>query len=432
MLYCFARILMRTGLRFFYRHIYVTGMEHIPSQGPVIIIANHPSSLMDAALLGVLLRRPLWYFTRGDVFINPPVRKLLSWLHMIPVHQHEKGRASINANDGSFLDARSILGNNGIIVFFPESVSHTEHRLWPFRKGVFRLAFQTMADHDFLLRLPIVPIGITYDHPTAGRQCVQVHAGRPLQMGDYIRLYQSNPSAALLRIVKDAQDRVANKVLHINDAGRCAVTEQCLTVYRNDHPQQVRAWKIASRERLEEEQAICGYINQVGGEELATIQEKNTAYFDALKKYGLEDKTIAGLVVRVFTNQSGGWKGLLLWAGFPLYLAGLILNGLPVWIARRTADKKVRRDDFYSWIFVSGYCLLYFVWMLALVITAGFFSWQYAVALIPVMALTGLFGYKWVGWQQQAQQHDSLKRLSQLDIKTLKQLRRNVSIPSRS
>ena len=48
---------MTAGLRFFYRHIHVTGFENIPSKGPVIIIANHNSSLMDAALLGILLKR---------------------------------------------------------------------------------------------------------------------------------------------------------------------------------------------------------------------------------------------------------------------------------------------------------------------------------------------------------------------------------------
>src|SRR5882757_9728381 len=201
---------MRNGLRFFYRHIYITGMEHIPPRGPLIIIANHPSSLMDAALLGVLLKRRPWYFTRGDVFVNGPVRPILSWLHMIPVHQHEGGRSSLGANDDSFSAAQAILARNGIIVFFPESTSHTEHQLWPFRKGVFRLAFQAIAAHGFSLRLPIVPIGITYDHPVKGRQCVQVHAGKPLLVEDYVALYQSNPSTALLRMAKDAQERTAN------------------------------------------------------------------------------------------------------------------------------------------------------------------------------------------------------------------------------
>jgi len=407
---------MRTGLRFFYRHIYITGIEHVPARGPVIIIANHPSSLMDAALLGVLLKRPLWYFTRGDVFINRQVRMLLSWLHMIPVHQHEKGRSSINANDNSFLDARTILGNNGIIVFFPESTSHTEHRLWAFRKGVFRLAFQTMADHGFSLHLPIIPIGITYDHPLKGRHCAEVHIGPPLHMDDYTTLYQSNPSAALLRIVKEAQDRMAALVLHIDDADRCAVANQCLAIHRNNHPPPARRWKIVSRRRLEEQQTICARISSMDEPVFAATQKNNAAYWEALDNYGLEDNTVAGMPPAP--------QRLLLYAGFPLYLAGIALNGLPVWIARRMADKVVKRDDFYSWIFVCGYCLLYFVWIITLVATAAFFGWQYVVILVPVLLLTGLFSYKWVGRMRASRQYGRITMLSEDSIHKIKELRK--------
>ena len=428
MLYRLAKILMRTGLRLFYRHVYVSGMEHIPAQGPVIIIANHPSSLMDAALLGVLLKRPLWYFTRGDVFINRPVRKVLAWLHMIPVHPHEKGRSSIGANDESFLAARRILRRNGIIVFFPESTSHTEHQLWPFRKGVFRLAFQTMADAGFSLRLPIVPIGITYDHPVAGRQCVQVHAGAPLEMDDYTGLYQTSPSAALLRMVKDAQERVGYEALHIQQTDRCTVAKQCLTIYRNNHPSRsISAWKIASRSRLQQEQAICRRINEVGEIELKAIKEKNEAYFDVLAKYGLEDRTIAGPVeVRALTNING-WKCLLLWAGFPLWLAGLVLNGLPIWTARRIADSKVSREDFYSWIFVSCCCLLYTLWAIVLTGSAWVFGWQYAVVLLLLMPLSGLFSYYYFDWKLEFEQDRKLRRLSEQEIKTLSQMRLGIN-----
>ena len=68
MLYGFVKIVMKIALRFFYRRAYVTGLETIARQGPVIIIANHTSSLMDAALLGILIRRPVHFFTRADVF----------------------------------------------------------------------------------------------------------------------------------------------------------------------------------------------------------------------------------------------------------------------------------------------------------------------------------------------------------------------------
>ncbi|MBS1565227.1 MAG: 1-acyl-sn-glycerol-3-phosphate acyltransferase [Bacteroidetes bacterium] len=421
---------MRTGLRFFYRHAYVTGMEHIPRRSPVILIANHPSSLMDAALMGVLLRRRLWYFTRGDVFVNTPVRKLLSWLHMIPVHQHERGRSSLDANDDSFLIARNILKRQGVIVFFPESTSHTERRLWAFRKGVFRLAFRVMEDHDFSLRLPIVPIGISYDHPVAGRQCVQVHAGPPLYVDDYTTAWRNHPAAALLRIVKDAQERMSGLVLHIENSNRCTVAEQCLTMYRSHHRTQESHWRIRSRTVLAEEQKICRDINRADEKSLAIIQEDHKKYFDTLGQYGLNDQTVAH-----YARPSGKTAveqdnaSLLLSIGYPLYLLGMLLNNPPVWIARRIADKKVTRDDFYSWVYVCGYCLLYFLWMTILLVSIALFNWKYSVVLPAVMVSTGLFSYKYVGWKRREQQNRLFRRLSSKEREMLIKTRENALCP---
>ncbi len=408
---------MRTGLRFFYRHIYITGLEHIPSKGPAIIIANHPSSLMDAALLGILLKRKPWFFTRGDVFINKPVQKILSWLHMIPVHPHEKGRSTISANDNSFTAAQEILANNGIIVFFPESTSHVQHQLWPFRKGVFRLAFQTMAAHDFSFQLPIVPIGITYDHPTAGRKCVQAHAGPPLQTADYIALYQSNPSAALLHILKDAQNSMTALVLHVLRSERCPIAEQQLLMNSNNQQVHSPAWKIASRQKLEQEQHICHAVNKASETALAAIKKKNTAYFEALERYGLEDKTLSA------SFSSGCWGRFLLWIGFPVYVVGWLLNGWPVFIARRVADKNVRRIDFYSWIFVAGYCILYFLWFLLAAAAAVYYTGWYSIAVIALMGLTGLFSYSYIDLRRAAKQYRRLKRLSVQELDELRKMR---------
>src|SRR5687768_4021273 len=124
MLYPFAKILMTIILRLFYRRIYATGLETIASKGPAIIIANHSSSLMDAALLGVLISRPAWFFTRADVFSGFLAKKLLSWLHMLPVHHHQSGRNTLQTNEHSFHKAEKILNQGGIIVIFPEGISH--------------------------------------------------------------------------------------------------------------------------------------------------------------------------------------------------------------------------------------------------------------------------------------------------------------------
>ena len=407
---------MTAGLRFFYRHIYTTGFENIPSKGPAIIIANHNSSLMDAALLGILLKRKAWFFARGDVFVNKPVQRLLWWFHMMPVHGHA-GRNTLKANSHSFSDGQQILSNGGIIVFFPESSSHVEHQLLPFRKGVFRLAFDTASAADFSFDIPIVPVGINYDHPVNSRTDVQVHVGKPLLLSGYEREYKDAPAAALLHICKDAHQSISKLVLHVADYRRMETAAQYLELSRNNNPENNSAWKLATTAKLEREKAICKSINCAADYEFEDKKRRADCYFSALAADGITDKTVSG-------NQPfSTWKKMMLWIGFPFYVAGLLLNGLPVLTARIIADKKVYRKDFYSWIFVAGYSFMYLFWLLALLITGFLGGWVYAVCLLTAMVTTGLFAYAYKGWLKENRQQRKWSSRSSAAIDQLKAMR---------
>ena len=48
----------------------VSGREHVPSSGPLLIVANH-LSWYDPFLLGVVLPRRIWFFTKVEIFSWP-------------------------------------------------------------------------------------------------------------------------------------------------------------------------------------------------------------------------------------------------------------------------------------------------------------------------------------------------------------------------
>jgi 1-acyl-sn-glycerol-3-phosphate acyltransferase len=408
---------MTAGLRFFYRHIHVTGLENIPAKGPAIIIANHASSLMDAALLGILLKRPACFFARGDVFVNKPVQKILLWLHMMPVHDHTEGRHTLGANNDSFSEGRRILSNGGVIVFFPESTSHPERQLLSFRKGIFRLAFKTAAESNFAFEIPVIPVGITYEHPIACRTDVLVHAGQPLFLSAYKNFYKENEAAALLRISKDAHSLMIKQVLHIENKNRLQTAEHYLIIYRNNYPANTTSWKIKSGKKLEQEQIICKYINNTTEIDFGKMKPQSDLYFNELAKYMLNDKTLSPSFFFAIR------KKILLWIGFPFYLMGLLFNGLPVLIARKIVDTKVYRADFYSWIFVGCYSLLYFLWLITLVIFSLFLGWQYCIALLLLMIFSGIFAYVYKDWLKDSAQQKKLKQLGSIQVDYLKKMR---------
>ncbi|HTL09267.1 MAG TPA: 1-acyl-sn-glycerol-3-phosphate acyltransferase [Chitinophagaceae bacterium] len=409
---------MTVGLRFFYRHLYVTGFENIPASGPVIIIANHNSSLMDAALLGILLKRKAWFFTRGDVFANGFVAGLLKRFHMIPVHSHAGGRNTLDDNKDGFLAGRDILVAGGIIVFFPESSSHTEHHLLPFRKGVFRIAFEAAAATGYKVAIPVIPVGINYDHPTAGRTAVNIHAGAALQVLAYQEEYLANPAAALLHLCKDAHEATSRLVLHIADRRRMFAAATCLTIGRNDRLRAHTTWIITSREKLALEREICAAVNSAAQERFAAHDLLAQQYQQALANVQLTDTAVCP---QFFVAP---WKSWLLPLAYPLYLLGLVLNGAPVWLARQIANKKVYREDFYSWIFVACYCFAYLGWLLLLTITTGLLlGFLPAILLLGITMGSGWFAYHYHGNKALLRMQATLKSLPPARLDQLRRMR---------
>ena len=290
MLYRFAKLIMTVALRFFYRRVYVTGLETIAREGPAIIIANHTSSLMDAALLGVLIKRPIHFFTRGDVFSSKLYSKVLDALHMLPVNNHEAGRNSLSANNESFSRAQQILARGGIVVFFPEGISHIERKLLPFRKGVFRLAFQSAVCDNFSKNIPVIPVGINYSHPSASQADVMISFGTPLLLNDYKDEYMSNAAASLLRITKDGYSAIKKNALHINDESKYVLIDNCLKIKRNDYSFFTKQWLQGTQKRFDEEKDVCMYVEQLLSTEQSILQHDQNEYFTLLDHYKLQIK----------------------------------------------------------------------------------------------------------------------------------------------
>ncbi|MFM2361756.1 MAG: hypothetical protein RLZZ316_658 [Bacteroidota bacterium] len=382
MLYRFVKILMTLALRIFYKNAHVSGLEKIPARGACILLANHPSSLMDAALLGLLIKRPVYFFARGDVFINPLVIKILSWLHMHPVHNHEGGRRTLHHNSASFMAAGNLLQQGAVLLFFPEGISHTEPQLQQFKKGIFRIAMDAVQESDYSLNIPLLPLGITYTHPTHCFAKVYVQAGALINTKNYVPLFQQNPATCFLKMAKDCYEATEPLVLHIKEAGKLSESIHCLSIQRTDTDFRQWPWLQQYQQFFLKEKEIANKINNASADFWTRLQTTTTQYFSTLAAYKLSDKAvIAKETVPLFI--------LIILA--PVYTVAWLLTGIPVAIARSIANKKVYRLDFYSWIFVATAALLSFIWWLVLLLIAlscfGIAGWL----LLPAYTILGCF-----------------------------------------
>ena len=69
----------------------VNGQEHVPRSGALLVVANH-LSWYDPLLLGVVLPRRVWFYTKTEIFAWPVVGWLARCTGQIPVRRGEADR----------------------------------------------------------------------------------------------------------------------------------------------------------------------------------------------------------------------------------------------------------------------------------------------------------------------------------------------------
>ena len=68
MLYRFLKIIVGIGIHFYYKEVKVLNRKSLTHNGPLIIISNHPNTLMDAMMIGFASKQPIYYIAKGTLF----------------------------------------------------------------------------------------------------------------------------------------------------------------------------------------------------------------------------------------------------------------------------------------------------------------------------------------------------------------------------
>jgi 1-acyl-sn-glycerol-3-phosphate acyltransferase len=115
----------------------VRGLEYVPKKGPLIIIANH-LSWYDPILIGVVLPRRVWFFTKIEIFRWPIVGFLCRLTGQIPVDR--------GAHDRTAIEKGLVLLREGkAVMIFPEGTVERQERMIPAHTGTAMLAIRTGA-----------------------------------------------------------------------------------------------------------------------------------------------------------------------------------------------------------------------------------------------------------------------------------------------
>lgn len=176
--YRLVRALARALLKTQYRRVEVVGAERMPATGPLVVVANHWSSLVDSLAILRACPREVSPLAKAPLFGNRLLRPFLVAAGAVPVHRAEDGPEGRGMRaHAAMLDAcRRRLAEGGALIIFPEGVSQPRPKLMPLRAGAAHVALGLEAP------VRIVPIGLVYEPPASRRGTLLVRFGEPFEV----------------------------------------------------------------------------------------------------------------------------------------------------------------------------------------------------------------------------------------------------------
>jgi 1-acyl-sn-glycerol-3-phosphate acyltransferase len=195
--YRVAKKLLNSPLRSAF-DLHIERPEHVPSTGPLIVVANH-RSFMDSIFLALVVHRPVRFLAKAEYFDDRRTAWLFRALGQIPVRRGSPGGAK-RALD----EACKVLEAGGVVGLYPEGTRSRDGRLHAGNLGAARLSVLTGA--------PILPVGLI------GTEAVQSPDQRLPRLGKrvYVRFGrlirpdgEANPRAQLRDLTHQMMSDIA-------------------------------------------------------------------------------------------------------------------------------------------------------------------------------------------------------------------------------
>lgn len=353
---------------------------------------------MDGVLLSVLLRSKLSLLARGDVFKKPTANKALRSMRLLPIYRMEDGAGNEQAakNQQTFNECYEIFRKNGMVLIFPEGYCVSERRLRPMKKGAAKMAFEAIEKYPEM-DLQVIPVGMNYSNSGHFREEVCINFGHPIAVQSYMELLKEGKQLkAITDFNSNLYEAMEREMVIIKEPANDLVGNQYLLMARNQYkPAFFGFFKKTKKRFLAEKRAAndLNHLSETNPESFETFRNNISNYFETLKNLKIKDKYFA---IPLFEK--------ILYLIFTIVFAvpalvGLLLNFIPVRMAKNIAGAKVKKIEFYDSVYMGSAAIIGIIYSLLLIIICmGFIGWIGVFMGIGIR----LLGYLFLFWQEAA------------------------------
>jgi 1-acyl-sn-glycerol-3-phosphate acyltransferase len=376
------------AVRLFYR-LEVRGAA-IPREGPVLLVANHPNALIDAACVFAAAGRPVRFLAKSPLFRMPVLGWLIRSSGAIPVYRRQDDPGQMRRNVQGLQEAFRALDRGRAVGIFPEGRSHGEPAISALRSGAARIALGALDEVSECF--PIVPLGLSFSAKDRFRSEALVLVGEPIEWVDL------NPRGGgdapkreavreLTARIDEGLRRVTLNLEQWEDAPLVACAEAVHRAEMAAAPAEGNAEEKLDRSR----HVAVGLkgLRRRDPERLASLLPAVARYHRVLSFLGLRPEDLdespgPGLAFRRLLPSL-----LLLFVSLPVLVAGTVLFALPYVATDRLARLKRWTPEERSTVKILGGTVFYLIWFLLLSCSVGS-RWSLVLGCLAFPLLWGL------------------------------------------
>ena len=394
------RLVVRFWLWFCFKPVDVRHPERVPADGPVLLCINHPNNLIDSLVVAAALRRKVHFVAAAAMFRNPLVACFLRACGAIPIYRKEDDPDKLDPNAKAFATCFQALERGRLIAIYPEGTTHAEARVQRLKSGAARIALGHEAARPG--ELSLVPVGLTFEARKSFLGRVLVSFGEPIPLTPYLEAHREDPCKAVDALTRAIQRAMEAERVHVE---RIEATELVLAIeelHRGELISELLATRGLGAWQIDPVRLSCAIVDAVNyfkacdPERVERLWQRIQGYRALLAEHRVKDEAVQARLRRPLRRERvrRSWEALV---GFPFFVYGAAVNGLPYLIPRWLARRLARKETDYATVrFLASVVAFPLFWTLETWVVGRLTGVAGTAVFALSLPLTGLVAYRYL------------------------------------